>query len=72
MMREMMEMLELVDTIEQINKEIHSLYAFQWGQYKTLERTRQGLVRDLYTMAMATGYKVEAKNESFILIAPMR
>ena len=72
MIKEMMEMMELVDTIEAINKEIHSLYAFQWGQYKTLERTRQGLVRDLFTMAMSTGYRVEAKGESFTLIAPMR
>lgn len=72
MMKEMREMLELVETIEGMNKEIHSLYAWQWGQYKALERTRQGLVRDLFTMAMATGYRIETKGESFILIAPMR
>lgn len=67
-----MEMMELVDTIETLNKEIHSLYTWQWGQYKVLQRTRDGVVRDLFTVAMATGYRVEAKGESFVLIAPMK
>ena len=72
MMKEMMMMLEIIEIIEGINREMHSLYAWQWGQHQALERTKGNMIRELFTMAMATGYKVKKKGESFILIAPMR
>ena len=72
MIKEMRDMLEIIEIIEGINREMRSLYVWQWEQHQTLERTKGNMIRELFTLAMATGYKVKKNGESFILIAPMR
>lgn len=66
------ELLEIIQTIEMINEEIHSLHIWEWDMHQSLMHTRQALVKDLYSEAMASGYKVTAYQKTFILTAPMR
>lgn len=66
------ELLELVQTIAEIDAEIHSLHIWEWDMHQSLMHTRQSLVRDLYSEAMASGYKVTVYKQTFILTAPMR
>ena len=46
--------------------------SWEWDMHQSLMHTRQSLVRDLYSEAMASGYKVTAYKQTFILTAPMR
>lgn len=66
------ELLDLIQTISQIDDAIHSLHVWEWDMHQSLMHTRQELVRDLYSEAMASGYKVTAYKQTFILTAPMR
>ena len=66
------ELLELIKTIASIDDAIHSLHIWEWDLHQSLMHTRQNLVRDLYSEAMASGYKVTAYKQTFILTAPMR
>ena len=66
------ELLELIKTIASIDDAIHSLHIWEWDMHQSLMHTRQNLVRDLYSEAMASGYKVTAYKQTFILTAPMR
>ena len=66
------ELLELIGTIAEIDAELHSLHIWEWDMHQSLMHTRQNLVRDLYSEAMTSGYKVTAYKQTFILTAPMR
>ena len=66
------ELLELIQTIASIDNAIHSLHVWEWDMHQSLMHTRQSLVKDLYSEAMASGYKVTAYKQTFILTAPMR
>lgn len=66
------ELLELIKTIASIDDAIHSLHIWEWDLHQSLMHTRQSLVKDLYSEAMASGYKVTAYKQTFILTAPMR
>lgn len=66
------ELLELIKTIASIDDAIHSLHIWEWDLHQSLMHTRQSLVKDLCSEAMASGYKVTAYKQTFILTAPMR